>query len=87
MREDEHSTDLTDATSNTDDPTVDSPRSEGTIDEMQSSPVSDSPAVDDDIDEDAVTTLPGTGGPDDEGTVEVDPDEIDMTGHAGLNKP
>lgn len=44
---------------------------------------SDSLALDDpDIDEDDVNLLPGTGGPDDAGDVEVDPDEIDLSGHA-----
>lgn len=38
------------------------------------------PTVDDDIDSDAVKVAPGTGGPDDVGDVEVDPDDIDMSG-------
>ncbi len=47
---------------------------------------SDSLALDDpDIDDDDVNLLPGTGGPDDVGDVEVDPDEIDLSGHAGLS--
>ncbi|PWC06050.1 hypothetical protein [Mycetocola zhujimingii] len=44
----------------------------------------DSPALDDpDIDNDNVTLLPGTGGPDDVGDIDVDPGEIDMSGNAG----
>lgn len=34
--------------------------------------------VDDDIDASRVKTVPGTGGPDDTGDVEVDPDELNM---------
>jgi hypothetical protein len=89
MTNDDHSKRPSEATTDTDDPTFDSPRSDETIDEMQSTPVSDSPAVDDDIDEDAVQTLPGTGGPDDVGTVEVDPDDLNMSGDSipGHPKP
>ncbi len=39
-------------------------------------------ALDDDIDASKVHVTPGTGGPDDVGDVEVDPDEIDLSGHA-----
>lgn len=47
---------------------------------------SDSAALDDpDIDDDDVNVLPGTGGPDDVGDVDVDPDEIDLQGNAGLS--
>ena len=47
---------------------------------------SDSLALDDPaINEDDVNLLPGTGGPDDVGDIEVDPDEIDLSGHAGLS--
>jgi hypothetical protein len=89
MTIDDRSTAPSEATKDTDDPTFDSPRSDETIDEMQSTPVSDSPAVDDDIDEDAVQTLPGTGGPDDVGTVEVDPADLNMSGDSipGHPKP
>ena len=39
----------------------------------------DSPAFDDEeIDESAVKSLPGTGGPDDEGDIEVDPRELNI---------
>ena len=34
--------------------------------------------LDDDIDESRVKTVPGTGGPDDAGDVEFDPDELNM---------
>lgn len=34
--------------------------------------------VDDDIDESRVKTVPGTGGPDDTGDVDVDADELNM---------
>jgi hypothetical protein len=38
-----------------------------------------SPALhDDEIDEAAVKTLPGTGGPDDEGQIEIDPEDLDL---------
>jgi hypothetical protein len=38
-----------------------------------------SPALhDEEIDDEAVKTLPGTGGPDDEGNVEVDPEELNL---------
>ena len=47
---------------------------------------SDSLALDDPaIDENDVNLLPGTGGPDDVGDIDVDPDEIDLSGHAGLS--
>jgi hypothetical protein len=58
--------------------TNNSPGSEETTDELQDDP-SGSPALDDpDIDKDAVTTLPGTGGPDDEGDIDVDPSELNL---------
>lgn len=39
----------------------------------------ESPALnDEEIDESAVKTLPGTGGPDDEGDIEVDPEELNI---------
>lgn len=34
--------------------------------------------VDEDIDESRVKTVPGTGGPDDTGDVDVDPEELNM---------
>lgn len=38
--------------------------------------------VDDDIDADDVRVVPGTGGPDDVGDVDVDPADLNMPGHA-----
>jgi len=89
MTDDDRSERPDEATSTTDDPTADSPRSDETIREMQSTEPSDSPAVDDDIDADAVKTLPGTGGPDDVGEVEVDPADLNMSGDSipGHPKP
>ncbi len=56
-----------------------SPESEREMQSMQSHPVEDSAAVDDqDIDADQVQVLPGTGGPDDVGEVDVDPGEINL---------
>lgn len=54
-----------------------SPASDTDTESMQNSstPPTTGPA-DPDIDYDAVNVLPGTGGPDDEGDVEVDPDEL-----------
>lgn len=46
----------------------------------------ESQALDDqDIDASNVNLLPGTGGPDDVGDIEVDPDEIDLEGNAGIS--
>ena len=56
-----------------------SPQSDETTDELQETPVADSPAFDDpDIDQADVKTLPGTGGPDDEGDIDVDPGELNL---------
>lgn len=90
MTDDDHSKTPDEATATTDDPTFDSPRSDETIREMQSTEPSDSPALDDDeIDADAVKTLPGTGGPDDVGEIEVDPSELNLSGDSipGHPKP
>jgi hypothetical protein len=72
-----------------DDPTADFPRSEATTAEMQRSAVEDSPAVDEDTDLDAVQALPGEGGPDDGGDIEVDPDDLNLSGDSipGHPKP
>jgi len=48
---------------------------------LQTDAVSESAAVDADVDESDVTVLPGTGGPDDVGDVEVDPKDLNMSGH------
>ena len=34
-----------------------------------------------DVDDSDVNVLPGTGGPDDVGDIEVDPDDLNMSGH------
>jgi hypothetical protein len=48
----------------------------------QKSDVSDSEAFDDpEIDRDKVEVLPGTGGPDDVGDTEIEPDDYNRTGH------
>jgi hypothetical protein len=53
-----------------------SPASDTDTDRLQDQ---ESPALQDpEIDETAVTALPGTGGPDDEGDVDVDPDELNL---------
>ncbi|BDZ47889.1 hypothetical protein GCM10025867_01300 [Frondihabitans sucicola] len=72
-----------------DDPTFDSPRSDTTTDDLQESPVEESAAVDDETNQDAVVTLPGTGGPDDGGDIEVDESELNLSGDSipGHPKP
>lgn len=53
------------------------------IKQKQSEEVTDSQAIrqDSDIDVDAVNVLPGTGGPDDVGDMEVEPDDYNRSGH------
>jgi len=49
----------------------------------QSESVDDSAAVaDEDVDSDAVQVLPGTGGPDDVGDIELEPGEYDPEGRS-----
>ncbi|GHD49416.1 hypothetical protein [Mycetocola manganoxydans] len=61
-----------------------SPSSGQETEERQQS--SDSEAFNDsDIDQDNVNLLPGTGGPDDVGDIDVDPGEIDLEGNAGIS--
>ena len=56
-----------------------SPESERETRSFQSRPVESSEAVrDPDIDADQVQVLPGTGGPDDVGEIDVDPGEINL---------
>lgn len=56
-----------------------SPESERETQSKQSRSVESSDAIaDDDVDADQVQLLPGTGGPDDVGEVEVDPDDIHL---------
>ena len=52
------------------------PASERDTEALQLNDVSESAAVEDDIDEDAINALPGTGGPDDGGDIEVDPRDL-----------
>ena len=49
----------------------------------QRTPVDESEAIrqDDEVDADAVKVLPGTGGPDDVGDVEVEPEDYNRDGH------
>lgn len=57
----------------------DAPESEADTEALQDRAVSESAALDDaDISEHDVRTLPGTGGPDDEGDVDVDPGELHL---------
>ncbi|MBC7725218.1 MAG: hypothetical protein H7146_10795, partial [Burkholderiaceae bacterium] len=60
-------------------------RNERDIEIKQEYDVASSSAVsgDDDVDAEDVKVLPGTGGPDDVGDVELDPKDYDPTGHAG----
>jgi hypothetical protein len=52
------------------------------IDAKQDSAVRDSEAFDDPgIDDSKVNVLPGTGGPDDVGDIEAEPDDYNRTGH------
>ncbi|HCJ48655.1 MAG TPA: hypothetical protein DHW40_04875 [Microbacterium sp.] len=55
-----------------------SPGSETETQQKQSGQLADT--VEDDIDSSQVQVAPGTGGPDDVGDVEVDPDDIDLSG-------
>lgn len=72
-----------------DDPSFDSPRSEAATEDLQDTPIADSPAVDADTDVDDIKALPGTGGPDDGGDIEVDPSELNLSGRSipGHPKP
>jgi len=53
-----------------------SPASENETAAKQSDPVPE--LVDDDIDTSQINAVPGTGGPDDAGDVEVDPDDLNL---------
>lgn len=55
-----------------------SPGSETETQAKQDDPLPAS--VDEDIDADKVRAVPGTGGPDDAGDVDVDPDELNLPG-------
>lgn len=52
------------------------PGSEAETEQKQENPIPDS--IDDDIDTDDVRAVPGTGGPDDVGDVDVDPDDLEL---------
>jgi hypothetical protein len=56
-----------------------SPASETETQRKQEDPLPDS--VDDDIDTDQVRVAPGTGGPDDAGDIDVDPEDLNLSGH------
>ncbi|MCW4384449.1 hypothetical protein OH146_01525 [Salinibacterium sp. SYSU T00001] len=65
---------------------VDSPRSERDVQELQRSQIGESPALDDpDIDESDVDVLPGTGGQDDQGDVNVAPGDVNMPRDTGAH--
>jgi hypothetical protein len=72
-----------------DDPTFDSPRSEAATADLQDTPIADSPAVDEETDIADIKALPGTGGPDDGGDIEVDPSDLNLSGKSipGHPKP
>lgn len=53
-----------------------SPASETETQQKQQDPLPDT--IDDDIDPDQVRAVPGTGGPDDAGDIDVDPDELNL---------
>lgn len=57
-----------------------SPASETETQQKQDDPLPDS--IDDDIDLEQVNVVPGTGGPDDGGDIEVDPDDLDLPGRS-----
>lgn len=49
----------------------------------------DEVATEEGVDEDQIEVLPGTGGPDDNGDIEVDPDDLNLSGDSipGHPKP
>jgi len=53
-----------------------SPASETETEQKQQDPLPDT--IDDDIDPQDVRVVPGTGGPDDVGDVDVDPEDLNM---------
>ncbi len=56
-----------------------SPASESETESKQQDPLPDT--IDDDIDPDDVRVVPGTGGPDDVGDIDVDPEDLNLPGH------
>jgi hypothetical protein len=69
------STDLPDSGLSEDDPA-----SETETEHKQDDPLPET--IDDDIDEDDIRVVPGTGGPDDVGDVDVDPADLNMPGRS-----
>ncbi|MGR0221808.1 hypothetical protein [Agromyces sp. ZXT2-6] len=69
--------DIPGANTNPDDERT-SPSSENETAAKQGDPVPD--RVADDLDESQIRAVPGTGGPDDSGDVDVDPDELNLPG-------
>lgn len=61
-----------------------SPASETEIEQRQKSP-SQSPATDDLENANAIETLPGTGGPDDNGSVDVPEEELNVPRDTGAH--
>jgi hypothetical protein len=57
-----------------------SPASETETEHKQDDPLPET--IDDDIDEDDIRVVPGTGGPDDVGDVDVDPADLNMPGRS-----
>jgi hypothetical protein len=57
-----------------------SPASETETERKQEDPLPDT--IDDDIDKDDIRVVPGTGGPDDVGDVDVDPADLNMPGRS-----
>jgi len=51
------------------------------IQAKQDSPAESTATDDTDVDSDDVQVLPGTGGPDDVGDIDVDPGELNLSGH------
>ncbi|RFA14869.1 hypothetical protein B7R22_08365 [Subtercola boreus] len=64
-------------------------QSEADTEVLQNEAIADSDAVDADTDLDEIKVLPGTGGPDDDGDIEVDPSELNLSGDSipGHPKP
>ena len=65
------------------------PSSERDDEALQNERVTDSAAVDSDMDSSEILVLPGSGGPDDVGDIEVDPSEFNLSGDSipGHPKP
>jgi hypothetical protein len=65
------------------------PASEDETEALQTESIAESAAIDGDINQADIIVLPGTGGPDDDGDVEVDPAELNLSGDSipGHPKP